>query len=89
MPTSRAARFSSGLSIYDFLKRTSIIGCGPAAFQVLAGPTEALANAEGLPAHGEAVTGPAVIESGFTTIVLEPGSRARREPGQLVVEPRG
>ncbi len=30
LPTSRAARFSSGLSIYDFLKRTSIISCGPA-----------------------------------------------------------
>jgi len=51
LPTSRAARFSSGLSIYDFLKRTSIIACGPAAFQALAGPTEALAEAEGLRGH--------------------------------------
>jgi len=56
LPTSRAARFSSGLSIYDFLKRTSIIACGPAAFQVLAGPTETLANAEGLPAHARSVS---------------------------------
>jgi histidinol dehydrogenase len=56
LPTSRAARFSSGLSIYDFLKRTSIIGCGPAAFQVLAGPTEILAEAEGLPAHARSVS---------------------------------
>src|SRR3984957_14244501 len=56
LPTSRAARFSSGLSLYDFLKRTSIISCGPAAFQVLAGPTETLANAEGLPAHARSVS---------------------------------
>ncbi len=56
LPTSRAARFSSGLSIYDFLKRTSVIACDPAAFQALAGPTEALANAEGLPAHARSVS---------------------------------
>jgi len=56
LPTSRAARFSSGLSIYDFLKRTSIIGCGPAAFQALAGPTEVLARAEGLPAHARSIS---------------------------------
>jgi histidinol dehydrogenase len=56
LPTSRSARFSSGLSIYDFLKRTSIVGCDAAAFQVLAGPTEALATAEGLPAHARSVS---------------------------------
>jgi histidinol dehydrogenase len=56
LPTSRSARFSSGLSIYDFLKRTSIIGCGAAAFQVLAGPTELLATAEGLPAHARSIS---------------------------------
>ena len=56
LPTSRAARFSSGLSVYDFLKRTSIIGCDAAAFQVLAGPTELLANAEGLPAHARSAS---------------------------------
>jgi histidinol dehydrogenase len=56
LPTSRSARFSSGLSIYDFLKRTSIIGCDAAAFQTLAGPTEALATAEGLPAHARSVS---------------------------------
>src|SRR5262249_15116429 len=50
LPTSRAARFSSGLSLYDFLKRTSIIACDAAAFAALAGPTQALAEAEGLPA---------------------------------------
>jgi len=56
LPTSRAARFSSGLSIYDFIKRTSIIGCDAAAFQALAGATEALAIAEGLPAHARSVS---------------------------------
>ncbi|MBE7217154.1 MAG: histidinol dehydrogenase [Caulobacteraceae bacterium] len=51
LPTSRAARFSSGLSVYDFLKRTSILRCPPAAFARLGPPTVALADAEGLPAH--------------------------------------
>ncbi len=57
LPTSRAARFSSGLGLYDFLKRTSIIACdAAAAFQALAGPTETLAQAEGLPAHARSVS---------------------------------
>ena len=51
LPTSRAARFSSGLSLYDFLKRTSIVKCDEAAFARLAPATIALAEAEGLPAH--------------------------------------
>jgi len=55
LPTSRAARYSSGLSIYDFLKRTSIVKCDAAAFAVLGPPTVALADAEGLPAHARSV----------------------------------
>jgi histidinol dehydrogenase len=51
LPTSRAARFSSGLSIYDFLKRSSIVRCDAASFAKLAPHTVALAEAEGLPAH--------------------------------------
>ncbi len=51
LPTSRAARFSSGLSIYDFLKRTSVLKCSPESFAKLGPPTVALADAEGLPAH--------------------------------------
>ncbi|MCY1648375.1 histidinol dehydrogenase [Caulobacter sp. SL161] len=51
LPTSRAARFQSGLSIYDFIKRTSIVKCDPASFAVLGPHTVALAKAEGLPAH--------------------------------------
>ena len=51
LPTSRAARFQSGLSIYDFLKRTSIVKCDATAFARLGPHTVALAQAEGLPAH--------------------------------------
>ncbi|WP_430425619.1 histidinol dehydrogenase [Phenylobacterium sp.] len=51
LPTSRAARFSSGLSLYDFLKRTSIVKCDARSFAALAPATIALAEAEGLPAH--------------------------------------
>jgi histidinol dehydrogenase len=51
LPTSRAARFSSGLSLYDFLKRTSIVKCDAQSFARLAPATIALAEAEGLPAH--------------------------------------
>lgn len=51
LPTSRAARFSSGLSLYDFLKRTSVVKCDEAAFARLAPATVVLADAEGLPAH--------------------------------------
>lgn len=51
LPTSRAARFQSGLSIYDFIKRTSIVKCDAASFGILGPHTAALAQAEGLPAH--------------------------------------
>ncbi len=56
LPTSRAARFSSGLSVFDFIKRTSIIKCDAAAFARLAPATAALAQAEGLPAHARSAT---------------------------------
>ncbi|HZZ34389.1 MAG TPA: histidinol dehydrogenase [Caulobacteraceae bacterium] len=56
LPTSRAARFSSGLSLHDFLKRTSLIGCDATAFAALADATAVLATAEGLPAHARSVT---------------------------------
>jgi len=51
LPTSRAARFSSGLSTMDFLKRTSVLQCDPVAFRALADAGVALAQAEGLAAH--------------------------------------
>lgn len=51
LPTSRAARFSSGLSVFDFVTRTSIIGCSAVAAKALAEPAAILADCEGLPAH--------------------------------------
>ena len=51
LPTSGAARFASGLSIYDFLKRTSILGLDAAGMAALGPATVVLAEAEGLPAH--------------------------------------
>ncbi len=51
LPTSRTARFSSGLSVYDFLKRTSIVGCSPEALKKLGVHAEVMANSEGLAAH--------------------------------------
>ncbi|MEI7933333.1 MAG: histidinol dehydrogenase, partial [Alphaproteobacteria bacterium] len=56
LPTSRAARFQSGLSIYDFIKRTSLVKCSPAAFAILGPHTAALAVAEGLPAHARSAS---------------------------------
>ncbi len=55
LPTSQAARFSSGLSVYDFMKRTSITFCPPESFDALAQSAETLAKAEGLEAHARAV----------------------------------
>ena len=56
LPTSATARFSSGLSVFDFLKRTSLIGCTPEALAKLSGYAEVLADAEGLGAHALSVT---------------------------------
>lgn len=55
LPTSGSARFSSGLGVYDFLKRTSIIGCDKKSFDDLADATELLAEEEGLLAHALSV----------------------------------
>jgi histidinol dehydrogenase len=55
LPTSGAARFSSGLGVLDFMKRTSILKCGPSNFPALARPAIDLARAEGLDAHARAV----------------------------------
>ena len=55
LPTARSARFSSGLSVLDFLKRTSILKCGPEQLRVLAGAAIALGEAEGLQAHARSV----------------------------------
>ena len=51
LPTAGTARFSSGLSVYDFLKRVSLIGCDKDSFYKLAQSTACLADDEGLGAH--------------------------------------
>ncbi len=51
LPTSGTARFASGLSVYDFLKRISLISCDEKSFSKLAKHTEILAESEGLGAH--------------------------------------
>jgi histidinol dehydrogenase len=55
LPTGRRARFSSGLSVTDFMKRTSFIGCSPASLAKLGPAAVALAGAEGLPAHARSI----------------------------------
>jgi histidinol dehydrogenase len=49
--TSRTARFSSPLGVYDFVKRTSLIGCSPQGAEVLGRIASVLARGEGLTAH--------------------------------------
>jgi histidinol dehydrogenase len=55
LPTSRTARFSSGLSVLDFLKRTSVLACDAEALSKLAPAALALADAEGLGAHARSI----------------------------------
>jgi len=55
LPTARSARFSSGLSVLDFMKRTSVLKLGPDQLRALAPAAIALARAEGLDAHGRSV----------------------------------
>jgi histidinol dehydrogenase len=55
LPTARSARFSSGLGVLDFMKRTSILKCGAEALRALAPAAIALAEAEGLDAHARSV----------------------------------
>jgi histidinol dehydrogenase len=56
LPTDRSARFASGLSVYDFLKRTTLLSCDARSFAALGPPAAALAYAEGLLGHARAVT---------------------------------
>ncbi|MGO4667125.1 histidinol dehydrogenase [Bosea sp. 2RAB26] len=56
LPTARSARFSSGLGVADFMKRTSLLKCGIDGLRALAPAATQLAEAEGLQAHGRSVT---------------------------------
>lgn len=69
LPTGRSARFSSGLSVLDFMKRSSLIACGPESLSALGPSAIALARAEGLDAHALSVA----IRLGVRGPAGEPG----------------
>jgi histidinol dehydrogenase len=56
LPTARSARFSSGLSVLDFVKRTTLLKLGAEQLRALGPAAIALAEAEGLAAHGRSVS---------------------------------
>ncbi|MBO9713370.1 histidinol dehydrogenase [Sphingomonas sp.] len=55
LPTGRRARFASGLSVLDFMKRTSFLSLDSASLAAIGPAAVALAEAEGLPAHAKSV----------------------------------
>jgi histidinol dehydrogenase len=55
LPTARSARFSSGLGVLDFVKRTSILKCDPEALRALGPAAIALGRAEGFEGHARSV----------------------------------
>jgi histidinol dehydrogenase len=55
LPTARSARFSSGLGVLDFMKRTSILKCGPDQLRALGEAAITLGTAEGLDAHARSI----------------------------------
>ena len=56
LPTARSARFSSGLSVMDFIKRTTLAHMTPEALRAIGPSAEVLATSESLEAHGLSVT---------------------------------
>jgi histidinol dehydrogenase len=56
LPTARSARFSSGLGVLDFLKRTTVARMTPEALRAIGPAAEVLAASESLEAHGLSVT---------------------------------
>ncbi len=56
LPTARSARFSSGLGVLDFMKRTTLLKCGPDGLRALADAAIALGEAESLQAHARSVS---------------------------------
>jgi histidinol dehydrogenase len=55
LPTARSARFSSGLGVLDFMKRTSVLKCGPDQLRSLGPAAMTLGKAEGLEAHARSI----------------------------------
>jgi histidinol dehydrogenase len=68
LPTSRTARYSSGLGVLDFMKRSSLIGCDETGLRALGPAAVALATAEGLDAHALSVS-----------LRLKPSPRGRKK----------
>ena len=64
LPTARTARFSSPLGVYDFQKRTSVIGCSPRGARRLAGVASTLARGEALTAHARSAELRGAAEAG-------------------------
>jgi histidinol dehydrogenase len=56
LPTARSARFSSGLSVYDFIKRTSVLKLGSEQLAALGPSAMTLAETEGLGAHARSIS---------------------------------
>lgn len=56
LPTARTARFSSGLGVMDFMKRTTMVECSADALGKIGSAAERLAEAEGLQAHGRSIS---------------------------------
>lgn len=56
LPTARSARFASGLGVLDFMKRSSLLSCGPDQLAALGPAAIALGEAEGLAAHARSVS---------------------------------
>lgn len=55
LPTARAARYASGLSVLDFMKRSSLVKCDPDALAAIGPAAVRLAEEEGLQAHGRSI----------------------------------
>ncbi len=56
LPTARAARYASGLSVLDFMKRSSLVKCDAAALAAIGPAAVRLAEEEGLQAHGRSIS---------------------------------
>jgi histidinol dehydrogenase len=56
LPTARSARFSSGLNVLDFMKRTTLLKCSREALRAIGPAAVALGESEGLQAHARSVT---------------------------------
>ncbi len=55
LPTDRTARYSSGLSVFDFIKRTSIIECTPESLEKIGSDAMSMAEDEGLDGHARSI----------------------------------